>query len=735
MTTTAKHVSRPSPNPNTRPVGGVLLGLLLALVVPGARAGESNAGLVVPIPAAITTEVSNRLRTAVHEPRKRFEADRSRDPKNANPFTLVCDFTPDGRACNSDDFGACYNLATCLRELHREGVRTVAYVHGRVTRHAVLPVLACTHIFLAENDGTFLGQVTGPERKLDRIQRLAYEELRGKRPLAVIRKMFDPDVVLLKVWAQEIKGGDRYRDANAPGAPHGDLVRDLGAGVIGLYNFKQAREFGLCEQTPANTLETVMTTYGLSRASLQPSLEHTVAWRVVLSGALNAELRDKTERRIKRALGQKANLIILQLECGDGATEAAHELALYLLGLKDEHRDLPVQTVAYVTERARNTAVFVALACNKIIMKPEAHLGDFDRYLQEHDSLEGILRKNLAEVASRQHYPPLLAEGLVSRDLRIRAVESARRGSARQFLNDEDFDADQRGPRRWRSLEVVKDSGKCLTLNATRARELGLAQNVAGSFEELCAQEGVSPGEVRTAGSDWLDSLADFLRDPWTSVVLVMLGITCLILELKMPGVGLPGVVAAICFVLFFWSHSQLNGQITWLAVLLFVLGLLLIGLEIFVLPGFGVCGVSGILLVVGGLGLVAYGHWPHSSEEWAGLGQKVGPYGLSLIGAFAAAFFLARYLPMIPYANRLMLKPHDEIDEGEEPAPSIRPELAGLLGAIGVAATPLRPAGKTQFGDEFIDVVAEGGYVMPGTRVQVIEIEGNRVVVKEVGG
>jgi membrane-bound ClpP family serine protease len=240
---------------------------------------------------------------------------------------------------------------------------------------------------------------------------------------------------------------------------------------------------------------------------------------------------------------------------------------------------------------------------------------------------------------------------------------------------------------------------------------------------------------VRTPGSDWLEGLGDFLRNPWVSVILVMLGITCLILELKMPGVGLPGVIAAICFVLFFWSHSQLNGQITWLAILLFVLGLILIALEVFVLPGFGVAGISGILLVLCGLGLVAYGHWPRSSGEWVGLAQKIGPFGISLLGALVSVALVVRYLPHIPVLNRLMHRPADEASEGLESALDnpMHAELAALLGAIGVAATPLRPAGKTQFGDTFVDVVAEGGYIMPGARVQVVEVEGNRVVVKEV--
>jgi membrane-bound serine protease (ClpP class) len=164
------------------------------------------------------------------------------------------------------------------------------------------------------------------------------------------------------------------------------------------------------------------------------------------------------------------------------------------------------------------------------------------------------------------------------------------------------------------------------------------------------------------------------------------------------------------------------------------LLGLLLIGLEVFVIPGFGVTGISGLLLVMGSIGLVAYGHWPRSNEEWIGYGQALGPFTFSVLGALVAAFVLARYLPHIPYVNRLMLKPDELTGEmSDEFADAIHPDTAALLGAIGVAATPLRPAGKVQFGEDFVDVVAEGSYVQPGTRVQVIEIEGNRVVVKEV--
>src|SRR5262249_15331973 len=217
-------------------------------------------------------------------------------------------------------------------------------------------------------------------------------------------------------------------------------------------------------------------------------------------------------------------------------------------------------------------------------------------------------------------------------------------------------------------LRLVKpfhklDENHYLTLTASQAADLGVAQ-LARDFNELCEVEGLDRARVKRPEADWLDGLADFLRDPWTSVVLVMIGIACLMLELKMPGVGLPGVISAICFVLFFWAHSQLNGQITWLAILLFVLGLVLIALEVFVLPGFGVCGVSGILLVLAGLGLVAYGDWPRSGPEWVRFGHKIYPFGISMLGALALVFLVARYLPHIPVLNRLMLKQADEAGE-----------------------------------------------------------------------
>lgn len=713
--------------------------LLLGLILPARGSAESEAaGMVVPILSTKIMETAEHLKQALEKPLKRIDKDRG-------TFRLICDFNPDGKSSSSENFGACYELASKLRELQTRGVQTVAYVHGDVTHHSVLPVLACVEIVMSKDPPARLGPVVAPGKSLSETQRNAYLELaRGRYPEVLVRKLYDNNLVVIRVAGARVS--QQFRDASEKPAPQGEPIPDLGRGQTASYDFEKASTFGLCQKDPRNDLGQVLHAFQLPRSVLSQSPDHPIVWQMTLTGNISGEMKERVQRHIKRALGQKANVLILKLECGDGDSSKAHELALFLAHLNDD-RPNPVETIAYVTEQARNTATFLALACDKIVMHPKARLGDFERYLRANPSLEKAIGENLADVAGMLHYPEVLARGMTDANLRIVQAGSARGDSERRFLSEKEFTEDnresekeQKGPR-WKLLQLIKpareeDAGKCLTLDAATAQALGLAQ-VADKIDGVYNLVGVLPGDVSHTEADFLDALAEFLRNPWTRLVLIMIGITCLILELKMPGVSLPGVVAAICFVLFFWSHSQLHGQMTVLALLLFLLGLVLLLMEIFVIPGFGVCGITGIALVVGSLGLVAYGHWPRSPEDWMGYGRTLGPMGVIMLSSVILAFVLARYLPSMPFANRLFLKPHAE-ENGElidDSAPlATRPELAALLGAIGVAATPLRPAGKVQFSDNFIDVVAEGSYVQPGARVQVIEIEGNRVVVKEVG-
>ena len=223
--------------------------------------------------------------------------------------------------------------------------------------------------------------------------------------------------------------------------------------------------------------------------------------------------------------------------------------------------------------------------------------------------------------------------------------------------------------------------------------------------------------DVRSAEPSWLDNFAAFLRRTEVSILLVIIGIAGLVLEMKAPGLIIPGVIAAVCFILFFWAQTQLGGQLIYLAIMLFLLGLALIGIEIFLIPGFGVTGVCGILLVLAGLVLAGLDKAPESTGDWADLVRKLLTYGLTMAGAGVLAFVLSRYLPKIPYANRLMLVPPEDRAEVEELSALPGVEMAvALLGQVGTATSMLRPAGTAKFGDRYIDVVTEGDFIPPGT-------------------
>jgi membrane-bound ClpP family serine protease len=280
----------------------------------------------------------------------------------------------------------------------------------------------------------------------------------------------------------------------------------------------------------------------------------------------------------------------------------------------------------------------------------------------------------------------------------------------------------------------VKHKGEPLRLTASKAADLKIVKTVdSKDVSAVYAQFGVEAKDVRPAEPSWLDNFAAVLRRTDVSILLVIIGIAGLVLEMKAPGLIIPGVVAAVCFILFFWAQTQLGGQLIYLAIMLFLLGLALIGIEIFLIPGFGVTGVCGILLVLAGLVLAGLDKAPESASDWADLVRSMLTYGLTMAGAGVLAFVLSRYLPKIPYANRLMLVPPEDRAEVEEmPLPGVEAAVS-LLGQVGTATSMLRPAGTAKFGDRYVDVVTEGDFIPHGTSIQVVEVEGNRIVVKRV--
>jgi membrane-bound serine protease (ClpP class) len=736
-----------SPEALCRTALSVLGAMVIALSAVAAHAQEPKArprdGLFISVPNPITDNELNRIEQKI---KKAFEQERRRIR------VVVFDFNPNNVPSGTIRPASCTALAYYIRDLrlgrvaNLPQVNTVAFVHNEVSRHTVLPVLACGELIMSS--GARIGDALRDAGALDPSTAAAYKDIaKGSPAPDLVLKMIDPDLEIHKVRTRDgvryldkkkldrllqekDKGGVLADEGVPPGLESPALVLDT----------PLARRFGLCKET-YETREDVNRALRLPQRSLEEDFlvgRVVVPWRIEVRGVINKAKLDSLERRIKSAIAHGANLLILQLDGEGGETVDAAAFAQGLRNLKDDSGNLPVTTVAYIPPgRVIGAGTYLALGCSKILMARSAVLGDFDYLKAQPPEALAAKRDMLVRLAAARGYPQELFQAMLDPQVVLYRVRSKTDpGDVPRVLSEDELNRDRRSaqPQWVEEGRIAKMPGEFLKLDAALAYEFGVAaQDDVDTPEALYAACNVDAAKVRVARDDWLDKVAEFFREPLVNVLLIMIGIAGLILELKIPGIGFPGVIAAVCFVLFFWAHSFV-GQFTMLAVLLFVLGLILIGLEIFVLPGFGVTGISGIVLLVGSLVLVTLERMPETTQDWVGLGTRISAFGISLVAAIVAAFVLAWYLPHLPYAGRLVLEPPSEEEEADPdplgPTPDSR---TGLLGAIGVAATTLRPAGKARFGDDYLDVIAEGDYVNAGSRVQVIELEGNRIVVKEV--
>jgi membrane-bound serine protease (ClpP class) len=718
----------------------LLAGALVALA--SDRAAAENAigdeAAFVNVPNPITSEGVARIKN-------RIEA--SRANVNRPLRKVVFDFNPDGKDAATSDYGACYQLAEYIGSLHDLG--TIGYVSHSVTGHTVLPVLACKEIAMAKEGS--LGEILASGEPIKESVATAYRETLGKSREAfgaVVRKMLDRGVSLGRgekngvpfyVDLREIeilkKQGVKVPDPNP--LPFG------GAGTEGKFPADRLKSLGLVATT-ADSRKDLVELYSLSPNSLRddPLAGQTpVAFKLVLQGPIDGGLRETIKRTVDDVAARKGNVLFIELRSSGGDISAARDIADHLIQVQKEKSIL---IVAFVPEAAPDTAAIVALGCGEIVMSKrkdakagaeasEAVFGDFEGVLGSDAARRDLLKKNLTELAGQQGYPVLLLQGMIDRDLAVVSVHHKVDRSRRRLMTEEEFQTNKAD---WVSTGTVKPKGQLLRLSATRAAELGIARfTVDGTdVKEVYSLYGVEAGKVREATPGWLDRFATYLRLPAVTVLLVVIGFAGLILEIKVPGVTVPGIIAALCFILVFWSHSQYSGQTAILGGLIFLLGLVLLLVEIFVIPGFGVTGLLGILFLLGGVGLATFDRIPDTMEDWTQFGGRITMYVGAMAAGMAVAFFIARFLPQIPFANRMVLTPPAD-DPNANPIADLpgAAAAAALLGAIGTTATQLRPAGMAQFGEQYVDVITEGGFINSGVRVQVVEVEGTRIVVKEV--
>jgi membrane-bound serine protease (ClpP class) len=251
-----------------------------------------------------------------------------------------------------------------------------------------------------------------------------------------------------------------------------------------------------------------------------------------------------------------------------------------------------------------------------------------------------------------------------------------------------------------------------------------VAELTAPTVDAALTAAGIAGAELRQARQTWAETLVRFLTHPVLSSLLMTVGLLGLLVEIRTPGFAVPGTVGLISLGLFFWGHwiVQLAG---WEEVLLISVGVLLVALEAFVIPGTSVAGIAGIVAIVAGLGMTLVGAGATVTIIMSALARVA----VSILLALGGAFLLLRILPRVPFGRRLVLETGMAADRGFVSAAEGERRLVGRQGT---ALSPLRPAGIAEIEETRFDVVSDGAFIDAGSAIDVTRVDGNRIVVRK---
>jgi membrane-bound serine protease (ClpP class) len=477
-------------------------------------------------------------------------------------------------------------------------------------------------------------------------------------------------------------------------------------------------------------------------AEKQPEQKYSHGVLIRIEGPIDQRLMTYFDRKIALAESEGADLIILEIDSpGGGLRETIY--------MADRLRDLNfAHTVAFVPKQAISGGAIMALGCDDIIMAPTALIGDAGPIFQDEQSLfrnvpEKIvshLAKLVRGYAAAKGKPPALAEAMVDKKLQVFQVKNKETGKE-TCMSKPDIDAET-NPDQWEILRPVpeSDNDRFLELTGRRAALLGMANGLAESREELKKRYQIS-GELTILEPSGVDTFVYILYNPFVIGVLIIIGLIGLYIEFMSPGMGIGGLIAGLCFAVFFWSHI-LGGTANWLDVMPFVTGVLCLVAEIFIIPGFGVVGLTGMILILISLIMACQQFLiPRNNRELTQLTTTLLILFCSGGGFAILVFLISKKFGSLPVFNKMMLRPphpvygfrDDLADSAAAAASQVENIPAVDIGSIGIAESSLRPAGKARFGNKIILVATDGDFIPQGKRVEVIEQDGGRIIVREV--
>lgn len=414
---------------------------------------------------------------------------------------------------------------------------------------------------------------------------------------------------------------------------------------------------------------------------------------VPVTGEIQLGLSPFVERSTEEADDEGYDLVIYEINTFGGRLDAA-------VIIRDAIINASVPTVAFINKRAISAGVLISLAANKIYMHPQSTIGAAEPVSMGIGGSTGEVSEKVISYWRTE--------------LRSTAEKNNRNGDVAEAFADKSIE-----------IEGVVEEGKLLTLTTKQALELGMADATAETIQEILELENLKGAKITTADMNAAEKLAGFLTQGIVSSLLLTAALLGIFFEIKTPGFGAPGIIALVALALFFGSHYLVH-LAGWGEVILFIFGAVMLLVEIFLIPGFGIVGTVGILAIVASLYMSLLGRFVHATDFVSG--AKV--LALSFVISFVVILIALRFLPKFTPFQRLVLKTTEATTEGYRSSPET---YAALEGREGIALTMLRPAGTAVIDGDKYSVVTEGDFIEKNSKIRVDKVEGYRIVVTKV--
>ncbi|MEQ8687032.1 MAG: NfeD family protein [Imperialibacter sp.] len=418
----------------------------------------------------------------------------------------------------------------------------------------------------------------------------------------------------------------------------------------------------------------------------------------VLRVLLAAEIDPRTNRLMELALNQatedSVDYVVIEMDTYGGALTDADEIRTRVL-------DFEKPVYVYINKDAASAGALISIACDSIYMAKAASIGAATVVTSDGaaapDKYQSYMRSIMRSTAEANGRDPRIAEAMVDETL--------------------EFDS-------------ITQAGKVLTFSTSEAIKNGYCEAQVSSIDEIMERSGVTDYELIDFKLDATDKIIALFLNPFVSGILILIIIGGIYFELQTPGVGFPIIAAVIAATLYFVPY-YLNGLAENWEIIMFFIGVLLIAAEIFVIPGFGVAGVAGIIFTLGSLILVMVNNdnLDFSFVELDSLLIASVTAIIGIMGSIVLMFFGGARLSQSKVFNRVALGTSMERSAGYTSSFMKEP----MVGKTGEAHTILRPSGKVLIDGDVFDAFTRGNYIDKGAKVVVISDEGTSLKVKEV--